>query len=224
MEHFARTRLANKLDRDFLLDAKTIGNIRGKIHDERFRRHRDDAMSLRYLVEDELGGAGPGRTVFLYQEQVIEQVRGGERRDAPTAARQTVLLDDDPVSVLDVFAEEEVGDASTGAAAVASDRATTAQAELQPRPQPPQPPQPPAGGKAKQPQKAKTLKPEDIVVRSAPLHSALSRSPAAHLRSPSARSAARLSERTCPGCCAGVEAVPSRNHDAVAARDVQEMG
>jgi len=162
LDYFSRTRLANKLDRDFLLDVKTVGNIRSKIHDERFRRHRNDAMSMRYLVEDELGGTGPGKTVFLYQEQMIERING-EPVVAPTAVRQTVLLDD-PVSVLDVLAEEEEApDATTSAAAAGATAAaanpSVAQAELLPRPQQqqqlPRPGAAPGDGKAKAPAKAR---------------------------------------------------------------------
>jgi hypothetical protein len=73
-------------------------------------------MSLRYMVEDELGGVGGG-TVFLYQEQRVEKLDG---QPETSVARQSVLRTEDPDSVLDALDADEspVISASDAAAAI----------------------------------------------------------------------------------------------------------
>lgn len=117
-DYFQTHRLDEKVDRDFLLDSKTIQNIRNTIHAEQFRKHADPAMSLRYLVEDELGGVGGG-TVHLYQEQQVEITTAAGRKEQrqTSAARQSVLLDEeDPDSILDAVTEEPLDAAEDEAA------------------------------------------------------------------------------------------------------------
>ena len=233
-DYFTRTRLANKLDRDYLLSVKDIGNIRSQIHAERFHKHADPALSMRMLVEDELGGVG-GDNILLYQEQQVQRAPGAKQKNV---SMQSVLLD--PVSPLDDSAEgSETGvcpppplaplsDAPTGVMGARSPASVVAATATG------QHPATKSKGSSEEVQVRSTL---ELAVYPLPVsvHGALrvcmcARARVCDLGDHRLYTAKHLCIiqqsvpcRCCSRCDAGVEALLARDHDSLAEGDVQEV-